>query len=82
MHLASNVPGRAIMQFHDNDAFRIENKVVVLQPNKELLEFEMKNDTVLIPTKLNKKMAKDALAHVTTASYLYKERKYRMKNKK
>ena len=82
MHLASNVPGRAIMQFHDNNAFRIENKVVVLQPNKEPLEFEMKNDTVLMPTKLDKEMAKDALAHVTTASYLYKERKYRMKNQK
>ncbi|MEO8254022.1 MAG: LTA synthase family protein [Flavobacterium sp.] len=82
MHLADNVPGRAIMQFHDNNAFRIENQVVILQPNKEPLQFEMKNDTVLIPTKLNKEMAKDALAHITTASYLYKERKYRTKGQK
>lgn len=82
MQLADNVPGRAIMQFHDNNAFRIENQVVILQPNKEPLQFEMKNDTVLVPTKLNKEMAKDALAHITTASYLYKERKYRMKGQK
>lgn len=82
MQLAANVPGRAIMQFHNNNAFRIENQVVILQPNKEPLQFEMKNDTVLIPTKLNKEMAKDALAHITTASYLYKERKYRMKRQK
>ncbi|OCB73091.1 Phosphoglycerol transferase MdoB [Flavobacterium glycines] len=82
MQLSSNVPGRAIMQFHDNNAFRIENQVVVLQPNKEPLQFEMKNDTVLIPVKLNPEMAKDALAHITTASYLYKERKYRMKGQK
>lgn len=82
MQLASDVPGRAIMQFHDNNAFRIENQVVILQPNKEPLQFEMKNDTVLIPTKLNPEMAKDALAHITTANYLYKERKYRMKGQK
>lgn len=82
MQLADNVPGRAIMQFHDNNAFRIENQVVILQPNKEPLQFEMKNDTVLVPTRLNKEMAKDALAHITTASYLYKERKYRMKGQK
>ncbi|RVT71398.1 alkaline phosphatase family protein [Flavobacterium sufflavum] len=82
MSLAANVPGRAIMQFHDNNAFRVENQVVVLQPNTKPLQFEMKNDTVLIPVKLNPELAKDALAHVTTASYLYKERKYRMKGQK
>jgi len=82
MKLAANVPGRAIMQFHDNNAFRIENQVLIMQPNKEPLQFEMKNDTVLIPVKLNPEMAKDALAHVTTASYLYKERKYRMERQK
>ncbi|MEN9906866.1 MAG: hypothetical protein RLZZ540_7 [Bacteroidota bacterium] len=82
MSLAANVPGRAIMQFHDNNAFRVENQVVILQPNTKPLQFEMKNDTVLIPTKLNPELAKDALAHITTASYLYKERKYRMKGQK
>lgn len=82
MKLAANVPGRAIMQFHNNNAFRVENQVVILQPNTKPLQFEMKNDTVLIPTKLNPELAKDALAHITTASYLYKERKYRMKGQK
>lgn len=82
MKLAANVPGRSIMQFHNNNAFRVENQVVILQPNTKPLQFEMKNDTVLIPTKLNPELAKDALAHITTASYLYKERKYRMKGQK
>jgi phosphoglycerol transferase MdoB-like AlkP superfamily enzyme len=82
MKLPANTTGRAIMQFHNNNAFRVGNQVVILQPNKEPLQFEMKNDTVLIPVKVNTEMAKDALAHVTTASYLYKERKYRMKGQK
>ena len=29
------------MQFHDNNAFRIENQVVIMQPNKEPLQFEV-----------------------------------------
>lgn len=82
MKLGPNTPGRAIMQFHNNNAFRVENQVVILQPNTKPLQFEMKNDTVLIPTKLNPELAKDALAHITTASYLYKERKYRMSGQK
>ncbi|MGO4820924.1 LTA synthase family protein [Flavobacterium sp. W21_SRS_FM3] len=82
MKLPANTTGRAIMQFHNNNAFRVGNQVVILQPNKEPVQFEMKNDTVLTPVKVNSEMAKDALAHVTTASYLYKERKYRMKGQK
>ncbi|NRT15394.1 phosphoglycerol transferase MdoB-like AlkP superfamily enzyme [Flavobacterium sp. 28A] len=82
MKLPATTTGRAIMQFHNNNAFRVGNEVVILQPNKEPLQFKMENDTVLIPTKLNPEMAKDALAHITAASYLYKERKYKTKEQK
>ncbi len=82
MKLPVATPGRAIMQFHNNNAFRVGNEVVILQPNKEPLQFKMQNDTVLLPTKLNPEMAKDALGHITAASYLYQERKYKMKGQK
>lgn len=82
LKLPEATTGRSIMQFHDNNAFRIGNQVVILQPNKEPLQFELKNDTVMIPVKLNQEMAKDALAHVITASNLYKERKYKLKKQK
>jgi len=82
LKLPESTQGRSIMQFHDNNAFRIGNQVVILQPNKDPLQFELKNDTVMIPVKLNPEMAKDALAHVLTASYLYKERKYKLKGQK
>lgn len=82
MKLPATTKGRAIMQFHNNNAFRVGNEVVILQPSKEPLQFAMMNDTVLIPMKLNPEMAKDALGHITTASYLYQERKYKMKGQK
>lgn len=80
--LKADVKGRSIMQFHDINAFRIENQVVIMQPNKEPLQFKIKNDTIMEPVPLNKEMAKDALAHVTAASNLYKDRKYTIKHKK
>ena len=73
--------GRAIMQFNDINAFRVENQVVIMQPNLKPLQFEIKNDTTLIPVKLNEELAKDALAHVITAGNLYKENKYKLRKK-
>jgi len=71
--------GRAIMQFHDINAFRVEDQVVIMQPNKKPLQFKIENDSVLTPMKLDEELAKDALAHVTAASDLYKEKKYKVK---
>lgn len=80
--LPENVKGRAIMQFHTINAFRIENEVLIMQPDKQPLQFQIKNDTVFRSVKLNKEFAKDALGHVVTASYLYKQRKYTLKKTK
>ncbi|WP_159801410.1 LTA synthase family protein [Flavobacterium sp. MK4S-17] len=77
-----NLKGRAIMQFHNTNAFRVGDKVVIMQPNKKPQQFRMKNDTVLVPEAVNKELAKDALAHVIAASDLYKKGKYRLDNKK
>ncbi|WP_163408438.1 LTA synthase family protein [Flavobacterium ajazii] len=74
--------GRSIMQFNDINAFRVENQVVIMQPNLKPLQFEIKNDTTLIPVKLNEELAKDALAHVITAGNLYKENKYKLRDVK
>lgn len=74
--------GRAIMQFHDTNAFRVEDQVVILQPHKEPLQFRLMNDTTMVPVKLDKELAKDALAHVTAASNLYNDSKYRIKKNK
>jgi phosphoglycerol transferase MdoB-like AlkP superfamily enzyme len=80
--MGPDVKGRTIMQFNDINAFRVENKVVIMQPNLKPLQFEMKNDTTLIPVKLDEEFAKDALAHVITAGNLYKGKKYRLRDVK
>ena len=80
--LKADTKGRSIMQFHEINAFRIEDQVVIMQPKKEALQFKIINDTVLKEVPLDKEMAKDALAHVTTASNLYSKGKYKMKHKK
>ncbi|MDR2122035.1 MAG: LTA synthase family protein [Flavobacteriaceae bacterium] len=79
--LADSVQGRSVMQFMDINAFRVENQVVILQPQKEALQFEVKNDTTLISVPLNPELVKDALAHVLSAEFLYKNKKYRLKEK-
>jgi hypothetical protein len=46
------------------------------------LQFEIKNDTTLIPVKLDEEFAKDALAHVITAGNLYQGKKYKLRDLK
>ncbi len=74
--------GRAIMQFHDTNAFRVEDQVVIMQPNREPLQFKIISDTELKPVKLDPELARDALAHVTAASDLYSGGKYKIKKHK
>lgn len=81
-NLPEKVKGRAIMQFHDINAFRVGDEVIIMQPNKAPLQFQVFNDTVFTPVKLDDEFAKDALGHVISASYLYKERKYKLNKKK
>ncbi len=80
--LPETTKGRAIMQFHDTNAFRVEDQVIIMQPNKDPLQFKVESDTIFTPVTVDKELAKDALAHVITASYLYKERKYNTKKPK
>ena len=71
--------GRSIMQFNEINAFRVDNQVVIMQPKLKPLQFKIENDSVLTEVKLDEDLAKDALAHVTAASDLYKNKKYRTK---
>ena len=76
--LPKGIKGRTIMLFHETYAFRVENDVIIMNPNAKPLQFKVKSDTELIPTPLDKELAKDALAHIVASSNLYKGRKYRL----
>ena len=81
--LHDSIPGRAIMQFYSTNAFRNGDDLLVLQSGKKAIQFKVSKDDELTPVeKVNSELAKDALGHIVTASYLYKERKYTLpKNK-
>ena len=78
LKLPKNTKGRTIMLFHETYAFRVEDDIVILNPNAKPLQFKVKSDTELIPTTLNEELAKDALAHIIASSNLYKKRVYKI----
>ncbi|NOR29100.1 MAG: sulfatase-like hydrolase/transferase [Lutibacter sp.] len=81
--LHDSIPGRAIMQFYSTNAFRNGDDLVVLQSGKKAIQFKVSKDDELTPVeKVNSELAKDALGHIVTASYLYKERKYTLPQNK
>jgi len=68
--------GINLMQFNENYALRVGNKVAVLVPNKKAQTYIYK-DKHLIKTKHNKELERNALAFVTALNYLYNKQKYR-----
>lgn len=78
LKLPKNTKGRTIMLFHETYAFRVEDDIVILNPNAKPLQFKVKSDTELVPVALNEELAKDALAHIVASSNLYKKRVYKI----
>ena len=78
LKLPKGTKGRTIMLFHETYAFRVEDDIVILNPNAKPLQFKVKSDTELIPVALNEELAKDALAHIVASSNMYKNRVYKI----
>ena len=77
MTLPPEAPGRAFMQYADNNAYRVNDEVIILQPDEGPSQYVYR-DNVLHPTALNPEMARDALAHAHLPWILYSERSYRL----
>jgi phosphoglycerol transferase MdoB-like AlkP superfamily enzyme len=71
--LPETVKGRAIMQYGDTNAFMEEDRVVVLRPELEPVQFTC-SEGRLIPAELDPELAKNALAHAMLPGYLYVNR--------
>ena len=81
--LHDSIPGRAIMQFYETNAFRNGNDLVVMQPSKKPLQFKVGAKDKITPVqKVDEELSKDALAHISAASYLYNKRLYTLPAKK
>ncbi len=78
LKLPKGTKGRTIMLFHETYAFRVDDDIVILNPNAKPLQFKVKSDTELIPVPLNEELAKDALAHIVASSNMYKNRVYKI----
>lgn len=81
LNMRKSIKGRAIMQYHDTNAFRVEDQVIIMQPNRKALQFHVQDDTIFTPQRLDEDLARDALAHVITANNMYRNRSYRLKSK-
>ncbi len=66
----------ALMQFNDYYAFRHDNEVAILRPDKEPLTFTYQ-DKHLIKRAHDKALEKDALAFIVLLNYLYNEKLYK-----
>ena len=72
-----SIPGRAILQFYQINAFLEGNKVLIMQPGKKISSFVYNMDkNTLKSTKLDTVMKDKALSYVGLASYLYHKREY------
>lgn len=79
LKLTKNTKGRTIMLFHETYAFKVEDDVIIMNPNAEPLQFKVEKDSIFTPVKLNTELAKDALAHIVASSTMYQKRKYKLK---
>jgi len=64
-----------LMQFNENYALRVDNRVAVILPNQPALTFKYENEH-LVAMKHDKELERDALAFVVGLNYLYDKQKY------
>ena len=69
--LREGVLGRAIMQYYENNAFMVGNRVVIHLPHKPPQAFVY--DGKLTSTSIDEELAKDALAHAIIPGVLLRE---------
>ena len=61
LKLPEATKGRTIMLFHETYAFKVDNDVIIINPNTTPLQFKIENnDQTLTPVELDEELAKDA----------------------
>lgn len=76
--LPDSVPGMAIMQYGDANAFRVGDKVAILVPHLPARTFVYR-DRRLVAADHDVELERDALAHLLWADRTYREHLYRMR---
>jgi len=76
LQMPKNHPGRAVMQFDNNQAYMVGDQVVIHIPNKPASQFVFRNGK-LEPAPKQPEMIRDALAQALWPVHAYRERQYR-----
>lgn len=71
------LPGRAIMQFFNTQAYMLEDRVVVMRPDKPAQQFVYRDER-LHPAELDPALARLALAHQVWGASMYRAGRYRL----
>jgi phosphoglycerol transferase len=75
--MPADLPGRALMQYADTNAFRVGNRVVIHQPHQPAKTYSY-IDGRLVPRTSDPALERDALAHLLWAERTYREHRYRL----
>jgi phosphoglycerol transferase MdoB-like AlkP superfamily enzyme len=75
LSLPSEVPGRALMQYADANAFRVGDTVVIHQPHQAAKTFDYSNGQ-LVHRDHDLELERDALAHLLWADKTYSDHRY------
>ena len=73
--LPDDVPGRALMQYAETNAFRVEDTVVIHQPHQPAKTYAYLDGLLAVRTN-DRELERDALAHLLWAERSYKEHTY------
>jgi phosphoglycerol transferase MdoB-like AlkP superfamily enzyme len=65
--------GRAIIQYANNQAYRVGDQVIVLQPEQKPVQFTYRNRELVGKKKPDPELASDALAHALWPSLAYRK---------
>ncbi len=77
LSLSENVPGRAIMQYGEVNAYMVGNNVIVNRPKMEPSQYIYQNER-LVQSILDPELANTALAFALLPGHLYYNRLYRL----
>jgi phosphoglycerol transferase MdoB-like AlkP superfamily enzyme len=72
-----NYPGRAVMQFYDNQAYMVGERVVIHTPNKPATEYIYRQRKLKLVEE-QPELIRDALAQAIWPIIAYKEKWYRL----
>lgn len=79
LSLPADAPGRAIMQFGDNHAYRVGDRVVIHLPREAPRRFTVDAKDHLTPTAEEwPELTEEALAHALLPGHLYRQRLHRL----